>query len=421
MKVNLRKINYALIIFAIILNTTVMYTRLDSVHIAAVMRKSLVVILCLLGIVLEKKVTFGKRFFQSFLLVAGYLLLYAAFSRYNVIDYLESYVLIVLLFLAYAYILQKNNTFIEFCDTYENIFIIISMITVFCWLFGSVLNILPGRTAMTYMFGRSRTTYSYFYLYFENPVQNQSSILPRNCGIYCESPGYSGMLLYALGIEMFAHNKINPKKLGVLIVTLLTTQSTKGLIVLIIIMGLRYLTEGNEHMQRFRQALKFIFAGVLIVAISFSVWYILEGKATTHSYSARMNHLTSSIQTWLQNPVFGAGYNNNEAIYENQAEGAGVGGLSMGLTAVLAKGGLYLIAFYFYAILFAYKNWKIRIQRKNYFFFVLIIIMNLIISNSGYSFPYMFMLGSAYAAGMQMNKMPKRQTVGEIQECHSLA
>ena len=343
---------------------------------------------------------------RAFLVILAYLLFYAIATRYHVMDYIKAFVLYILVFFLYCYMLMGNGKFRTLLDAYTDVLIVIGFTTVFFWLFGSVLGIIPYKTMTYHWTGNVRRTYNYFYLYFENPLQNQKllgTVFPRNCGIFTEAPAYSGVLLYAIGIELYSRETVNKRRLIPLLITVLTVQSTKGYIILIVLFGIHYLTKEVKGRSRFYKIIRMLVSVLLIAALCFGVWYILEDKSSTRSYSARINHLMSGIRTWLQNPLFGAGFKNKNVLVENQEEGSGYGGTSMGLTILLAYGGLYLFGFYIYSYFYALRNPTIQKNRKNYNFYVLLALMNLFVSNSGFGYPYLFMISAAYAAGAQVS------------------
>ncbi len=406
MKIKLRNAVSVLLILSIIMCGAVEIKYLSNLNISSGIFRLAVIVLCALGIALEYRGSLSRRAFYGFLIIAIYLLLFIVIRRYNIVSYFASFYSVILSFFLYAYFLHKRGGLLSFFEIYENIMILIGLITVFFWLFGSVLDVLPGRTNTYYTFsGYSGSGYTYYYLYFENFKQNQVLLgitLPRNCGIYCEAPAFSGMLLYAISIELFSPKKKNWKKVGALLLVIATTQSTKALIALIAAFGLMYITKESKGKSKANRVFRIIASILLIVVLVSAAFYIMEDKATANnSYNARLNHLMAGFQTWIKSPIFGSGYKNVSAIIDNEAEGAGYGGLSMGLTVLLAQGGLYLFAFYLVAAFFAARNSFVKQHMRNYLIFIVVITINLFISNSAFSYPYLFMVSTAYALGIE--------------------
>ena len=300
---------------------------------------------------------------------------------------------------------------------------IIGVISLFFWLFGSVLRVLPGRVETTYSFAKWQhlKTYTYYYLYFENPIQNQKLLgidIPRNCGIFTEAPAYSGLLLYAYGIHVFGPKEMDKKKVLLLLITILSTQSTKALIILIMVFGIRFMFEGNENHSKVYVFIKTLVSILMIVVSIAVIESIMSDKMIANdSFIARVNHLNGGLKTWLQNPFFGAGFENDNAFFSNLNSGAGENGMSMGLTVLLAYGGIYLTLFYIFAIFVATKNRSVKGNLKNYCFFVLMLLVNLFISNSAFGYPYLFFVASGYAAGTH-NGLNNREVRNNLRIMH---
>lgn len=405
LRFNFRKINCLCLVLSVIYGQTVEIKYLDDVSFPGI-SFYLIIGFCVLGILLEQRLHSPKRFLQSFSVMMVYLLLYALATQYSLRVFFKNYVFMVLIFFAYCYMLIGNNDFHIVLDAFVEVILFICCITVFFWLFGSVLGIIRGR-AMTYTWaGNTYRTYNYYYLYFENPIQNQNLLgmtIPRNCGIFTEAPAYSGFLLYAVGIELFARKTVNKRRLIILLITILTVQSTKAYVVLIFLFGVMYLTKEVKNRSRGYMILR-LAAGLLVIAgAAFALWHILEDKSETYSFIARVNHFNAGLRTWLDNPLFGAGYTNREAYVGNQEEGVGYGHASMGLTILLAYGGVYLLAFYLGAYFYALRNPAVQENKKKFNFFALMLLMNLFISNSAFGGPYKFMIAAGYAAGVQPN------------------
>lgn len=416
MRLKPRRINYILIIITYILVDAALPSLVKSHPLPGRPLEVLNLLFCLFGLFLENKKSFGKKQIQVFIFIAVYLFIYIVCSRYNIITYLAAYYLFVLFFFVFSYILQKNGSYQEFLDIYENAYVILGLITVFFWLFGSNFHIIPAMERTSYAVkGVSRVVYNYYYLYFEIPVQNQNLFglrIPRNCGIYREAPGYASALLFAVGVELFTHKDINKKKLACLLLTLLSNQSTKAYVILIVLFGVRYIIT-NHKKSRGNLASKLPIIMVLVpIGLAILRAIMIDKQSTGTSFDTRYNSLQAGFRTWLEHPIFGAGYGNSEAIYENQIEGLGVEGkISMGITVLLARGGLYLFSFYVIALLYAYKNNDIKRNKLNYFQFALMMFMELFISNSAFGLRMKFLLGSGFAAGSRADEIDYNSTL----------
>ena len=390
-----------LFVFSMILGGTVEITHLDYISTPSptllLGGMLLIVSLC---IITERELILSKRILVSLTTIILYLTVYCIASWYNVSYYFVNFFLVIVFFFLYSYLLVRSNRISILFNAYVNIFVAIAVISLFFWLFGSILNLIPGKIGTFSINGYQSRSVNYFYLYFENYGQNQNllgSTIARNCGWYCEAPAYAGMLFYALLIEFLYNKQRNKFKMFILIITLISTQSSKALILLMALFVINYLL--NQESGKRKAILRWAFSLLIILAVAWATSVILEDKASTYSYAARIQHLRSSVVTWLQQPIFGAGYKNADAIFQNQIHGEGYGGLSMGIMVLLAQGGLFLFLFYLGAIVYGYRSYIVRKNRVAYITCVITLSINLFISNSAFSYPYLLMTALCYVVG----------------------
>ena len=364
-------------------------------------RYILLALLCLAGCFYHGKMQIGHKpiLFCSCLVI--YLLFYLLVTESNPVGYLTKHVLIFVIFFFYCGSLIRNGNVEEFAKAFVNVVSVVSAVSLFFWLFGSVLGIIPGFPT-PYIWAGTRTTVNYFWLYFENRTQATEILgqtVIRNTGIYAEAPGFSGYLIMALAIALPAENEKYPLKQKVLLVaTMLTTLSTKGLIAVMILIALVYMfTHPAKSPSKFIE--KFIFVVVLVTAASIGIFLLLEDKSTTGSYIVRMDDLQAAISAWKNHVLFGSGYQETSEIIRNFGVSRSNNGLSMGLTILLAQGGLYMIAFY--ALSFILALYASRRMDRTLFMRVLIfgimIAFNLLISSFQYDATTIFIIACGYA------------------------
>ena len=110
----------------------------------------------------------------------------------------------------------------------------------------------------------------------------------------------------------------------------------------------------------------------------------------------RMDDIHAAIITWKNKPLFGVGYNNMQKIAMNFQVSRSSDGLSMGLTALLAQGGLYLIGLYAAAMVCAIRS--VSQYRHEIVIFCIMVLINLFISNSAFSSIMIAMLATAFSS-----------------------
>ncbi len=390
------------IAIAIILDSATMYTYLKDFPLYGHGFGWPMGVICLLYVLQSKKIKKNYSLAVRLPVLLLLLLVYAAVTRYNIRSYFVSYVGVFLCLFVFAYFLYQNHEMKSFLRAFSNVMLAIALISLVCWVFGSILNVLPGRTALTYFWAdHDRSTYTYFYVYFENATQNIGYDIVRNVGVFTEAPGFSGFLTYGLIIELALRkdaekkNKKQVFRILIYAVTLLSTGSTKGVLAVIIAFLVEYFARNTKT--PFGMGLKG-FVGVFIVVVAAIIGMrLLATKLATGPGIVRMDDMLAGIKTFIQNPIFGAGYNNSTAIIRNQLVSRSNTGLSMGLTVLLAFGGLWMFCIYAGAVIVSYRSSYFKKHRKTWFLICLVLLYNLFVSNSGFSDPYIFVIAAAYA------------------------
>ncbi|MBQ5951075.1 MAG: hypothetical protein IJL66_02870 [Lachnospiraceae bacterium] len=393
-----------LIVVVVLLDSSTMYRYLTNTPLYGRGFGWLMGILCLLFLVTAGSLSIRQGQLIRLVVIVAAFLVYALVTRYNTNRFLTSFVGVFVCLFLFSCVLYRKGLMQEFLTVYSRVMLILAVVSLFFWLFGSVLDILPGRRELVYYWAdHYRTTYTYFYMYFENPVQNNVHSTLCNVGIFAEAPGYSGFLTYALLIEMvtrkFADTKDKQRKaiisIVIFVVTLLSTSSTKGIIVVMIAIAINYVSKGSRN--RSAAVVKIVAASVAIAGIAFVSSALIGEKMLTTSGMVRMDDFIAGLKAFLQHPLFGAGYNNSQAIIDFQNVSRSNRGLSMGLTVLMSYGGLWLLSIYVGAAAVSYKSQYFRTNRSVWFLVIAVLVFNLLISNSAFSIPYIFLLAAAYA------------------------
>lgn len=361
--------------------------------------------LCVLFVLLSGRLSIRTGTLVRLLAVVAVFLVYALVTRYNTSRFLTSFVGAFVFLFLFAYFLYRRGEMQKFLRVFSNVMLVMCFVSLFFWLFGSLLDLLPGRTELTYYWAnRYRTTFTYAYLYFENPVQNSVHGTICNLGIFTEAPGYSSFLTYALLIEMvFRKLAVTKEKrrdcfrrIVVFMVTLLSTSSTKGIMVVMLAIAIEYIAKGSRT--RLLSVVKVVATVLVIAVIAYVGNNMISQKLTTTSGIVRWDDFVAGIEAFLEHPLFGSGYQNSQAVIDYQDVTRTNRGLSMGLTVLLAYGGLWLTAVYLGAVRAAYDIRLFSEKKSIWFLVVAVLFFNLLISNAAFSIPYIFLLAAAYAA-----------------------
>lgn len=397
---NLKKcLYYIIVIFAILTTTiTLKYTR--RFPISDRVSFALLIAFCSMLIIWNRKTKITTSLLWTLALACIYLTIYILFSQFNVMAYVLRFIVLFSVLSIMIYSLIKDGTLFEFLECFSNVIILIAGVSLFFWIFGTILHVLPGRTHMTYYWDHQwRTCYSYFLLYFENPVQSTSILgfrTIRNCGIFTEAPGFTAILAYALCYELWiAHRKIFHPRSLILYAALLSSLSSKGLVFSIVIFMLDYLRSINNRNSRIVKFISIVAIIILVLTFFNGFIQIYKYKTTTASYSIRVDDFMAELKAWRTRPFIGYGYMNTPEI-RRFARFSTTYGLSMGITALLAYGGIMLFAFYVLGFILSFNSPLIKKHRYTYLCFITIILINLAVSNTAFSVYSVFLLALAY-------------------------
>lgn len=208
-----------------------------------------------------------------------------------------------------------------------NVMILESFVSVFFFVFASVLGIIQPTGSVFVNWGSLGQVASYYNIYFTGQFM-------RNCGIFAEAPMHNYVLSVMLLFEAFINKNHKRWKIIVLMIAIATTTSTTGQLVLVSCIIFMLYNKWNM----LRKGQKFLFSAILLFVCVVSYHFVdnvLNEKKETDSYSIRSEYLSTSFNTFLANPIFGTGYNSN------------TDGNSNSIATLLADGGLHLFILYF--------------------------------------------------------------------------
>lgn len=244
------------------------------------------------------------------------------------------------------FLIQVDDSAIVW-KAFVNIVTIYALISLFYFFFGTCIKLISesGITEITWGTWDTSTIRTFHNLYYEAQFikTNGTTLIARNCGVFAEAPMYNFVLCIALDVELFLSQKVHWWKIIILIITIITTFSTTGYLFLIITILLYFggMIFSNEGMKIYK-----ISFGILTLIGALSSVGILIQKMTTISGSGSVNvrtdHLLACIKAWLESPIIGVGYQNQDAVmnYETYKQG-----ISVGLPYFLAIGGILLGTF----------------------------------------------------------------------------
>ncbi len=359
---------YVVILFFILDTNTVYSTTVDvDFHIPEI--AAVLFILCVALRLFSTKIkesTF-KQFFSFILIYYAMTLLVFIMSVSE--KYVQGYVarfliLFPILILYFYYYAENGKIFSPICK-YVNIMTVLAAISVFFWVFASQLHIIKPTGGLLSSWGSTRGMIypSYFGLYFE--CQKDKFLWYngyRNQGIFAEGPMHSLCLVLAIASELFlpkekASNRFYFSlgkykksysinwKLVCLIAALITTFTTTGQILLILM--LVFLFFMNRPKTQFDFVVKLLLRLILTSVGAYAAVSIFLLKSESLSWKIRVDDFTAGFRAWLSSPIWGIGYADIVALIPFRASfRTKSSGFSNSITLVLAEGGIIFLLIY---------------------------------------------------------------------------
>lgn len=328
------------------------------------------------GILVKRKFSVGC--FSKCILAMGAMTLYVAIWYFC--DLLKSKTIFVILLqllaiIAFCQLLEESieDTMYQFAD----IVLIIAVISLFFWVFGSVLGYLhPTGYLYTTWTGNDslKRAASYYGIYFETQSETLFGLtaneIVRNTAIFTEAPMASMVFSIAFLVEWLLRDRFNWKRCMIFVVVIISTISTTGCTVLILAVGMRFMFT-KARTKGFFSLKVILLPAALTLALIILIFFIRQ-KLGTGSGSTRVDDFAAGYRAWLDAPLFGNGYGNSDAYEQYMSEFRRDNlGISNSLTPMLAYGGIYLFLPYLFAMVYGFFNMAVRrIWHKMIFYLI---------------------------------------------------
>lgn len=295
-----------------------------------------------------------------YVILLGIYYLYAA-SVYSEFDRV-TYMLVIMLFALFVIYLgiknsQEHTIINGVIDKVYLLVVVLAIVSIVCWLLISVLRIIPTTGETEYFWGGYRSTENFLKIYFESQTYNFMGInIFRNSGIYPEAPMYAFVLIIALTYGYFVR-KDHSRKTVYLLVAMFTTLSTTAVVVALFVILWYFLKKirGNKYELILRTFIPIL---LLVVVYIFIVILNFKSSNDTLSTSLRADDFRAGYYAWLLHPFMGSGLDNLASIQQFMAAerfymymGMNQAWYSLGWSAMLAYGGIYLTALYAYPMI----------------------------------------------------------------------
>lgn len=227
---------------------------------------------------------------------------------------------------------EEGHTFSVFYK-FESITIVFCYISLFFWIFGELLGVIPPIGTFNIVVNGNDVVNNFYYLHFTPQGY-------RNCGAFREAPMYNLVLCTSLFTELFLRPKSNRKRVAILVITILTTLSTTGQLVLLLLVFLKIVKSKVYSQLSLLSKIAIGFFAIAAIAASIAIGIaIMVEKADGLSFAVRAEHMLAEIKAFASSPIRGNGYG---SYYE---------GSSNSICLILAEGGLVAAALYVWGLI----------------------------------------------------------------------
>ena len=340
------------------------------------------------GLKIAKKDINTLKFLTIFLLVFVFYNLFL--NNNNALDVLQIVTIIILMYL-FTSDCRRLYRVLECCS---KILCILALISLFFWVFGSVLHIFtPNHSIVVYNSDVARIRQSYFFIHYEVQIEELlGNRIFRNTGIFYEGPKYVLLLSFFLMYELYISKKCNLKRSIIFTITAITTMSMTGIYAIMLIWFLYLLCEFPANSRK-----GFVFRGLivlLVVVFGMQVISYMEDllslKAATASYKTRIDNYQAGFLAWREHPFMGTGYLNMRTIQSHYSLfRINDIGYSNSVFRLLAQGGIYLATIYIVPIV---KAIKASIVKKNRYVISFVIIFVYFFITTSFTYNYIMFL-----------------------------
>lgn len=251
-------------------------------------------------------------------------------------------------------------------EAFINLTVLIAIVSLIFYLGGTCLRIIPESSITELDWGVWDTSSirNYYNLYYQAQflkIGGGLSMIPRNCGIFSEAPMYNFVLCIAVAAELFLAKKVYRWKVAVLVLTIITTLTTTGYIFLIV-MVLIYMANIVFYEKGITiHKIAMICISALGILGVFAIFiHKMTSVSGAGSFNVRSDHLFACLRAWMESPILGLGFENQDAVLEFAIHKQGI---SVGFAYLLATGGILLTSILIIPYIF---NGIMAIKKRNY-------------------------------------------------------
>lgn len=352
----LSSVLFYLVTLLIILKTQSVFTYFSNIDLHINLLLVLVLMIFTFVRLLNKEIDIKKLKKLKIMIIVYYIFifLYALVTKCDYRPFYVNYLIIfpsIVMNIVLSFDYQK--TIKKILITFVNIIVFFASISLFFYLFGSLLKLIKPSNSVMINWGIDRNITSYYYLYYETQVINIfGNVICRNSSIFTEAPMYSLILSFALFYYIFLVDESKNKiaKIIVLIISLISTLTFSSFVCLFVIF---IMYSFNKIKTINNKKIYFLcFFALIILSVTFFI-----NRSHTISVKTRIDDFVAMFKTFIKYPFFGVGFNREYLIVENMSifrlDNIG---LSNTIGSLFANGGIYLSLFYLFPICYIIKS-----------------------------------------------------------------
>lgn len=329
-----------------------------------------------------------KRTILMSLFVFLYFFVYLIFNSIN----FKNNLLLLSSLIIFLWIVQiKGKRLPLILEAYSNVMIIIAVTSIIMWLICSLFKLMAPSGYVPFNWTSTEGIYKFIPTYKNIYFETQDITLPvigniiRNTAIFTEAPMASLNFCLAFLMKIVSGSKT---KITIwLVIAILTTFSTTGYILLILVFFIKWLETNKKY---FIYKMLFVIPVLIFAVIGINLLIGQRATYGTQSTSLRLDDYKVGLTTFLQYPLFGAGLGNNVALTENMASWRiYMTGFSNSITEVLAQGGMYIGCAYIYSFV---KGIYLTVKFKSLNNFILVLGTFYLFCTTIFSYQYILLL-----------------------------
>lgn len=379
--------------FLIILETRSVYSRcvvdhIDEIIIGGIILTIILIILVNMNYKLKTKSLFFLLFYYIYMFI---------FLIINVDGYKVNFVTIFMILFPLVFLmlnLYDSKEIKNLFKAYVNIMVIISAISLFFYIFGSLTGMVSTNVIQEINwggdYGGNKIINGYFGLHFntQTTVIFGNTIL-RNTSIFVEGPMFALHLLFAMALSLFMNKKLINKYSIIFGFSILSSLSITAILFYMFLLFYKY-TFYNKSKTKII-LLPILFFIFLIIGTTF-----FNDKQSTNSYNIRNDDYTASFRVFNDYPIFGSGFANNNIVIKYMSKFRLYNtGLSNSFVVLLVQGGLYLVIFYLLPVILNSLN-LIKSKNKNLFLIEIMLLQLYLFFMNAYQYTSLMIIFLAF-------------------------